>query len=229
MDAPLSLYLACFAAADGTRPTSALVPGADGAFPDHARPEEPAEPSVTLTAVELEARLAAARRSAGEEATSAHETALADAALAYAALAAEAMAAARREWVASEGKGIAAALDAVAVLRELLAAKVAEVLRPLLAQAFAERACLALGAAVEQILDDPDQPCLTVSGPTDLLEAIRAARAATREGEQAIAYVVADTPDVVVAARATRVETRLAAALAALAAPHAVADTEARS
>ena len=226
MDAPLSLYLARFTVADGCDG----APMAPHVEPDQAAlerpgPPSPVEPLVTLGIADLEARLAAARRSAMAEAAAAHEAAAADAALAQAAETAAAiavaLAAARVEWAAGEGRAAAAGLEAVATLRELLAAKVADVLRPLLAQALAERARIAVGVALDQILDDPDQPCLTVSGPADLLEAIRAARPAAG----AISYVVADVPDVTVAARATHMETRLGAALAALAAPPATLDT----
>ncbi len=222
MDAPLSLYLARFMATDDDL-TAARRP--DRASPMPTEPPSPVEPLMTLTVAELEARLAAARRSALAEAASAHEAALAEAALARAADTAAAVAAARGEWAAGEGKAAAAGLEALATLRELLAAKVADVLRPLLARALAERARLALGVALDQILDDPDQPCLTVSGPADLLDAIRAARPATEREGRAIAYVVSEVPDVTVSARTTRIETRLGAALAELAAP-AIVDTE---
>ena len=199
MDAPLSRYLARFET-DG--------PDAGRTPPEPARSSPVSEPLVTLTANELDARQAHA----------------ADAAAATAA----ALAAARGEWAAGEGRAAAAGLDAVSALRASLVDKVADVLRPLMARTLAERACGALGVALDQILEDPDQPCLTVSGPADLLEAIRVARAATpgRPDAPAIAYVVTAGPDVTVAARATHVETRLGAALAALAAPYTAVDTE---
>ncbi len=231
MDAPLSLYLARFAPDDPGSPLVTPHIIADRAPPEPARPVPVAESLVTLTVADLDARLAAARRAAEADAASAHETALAALAGTRASELEAALAAARDAWAAGEGRAAAAALDAVASLRELLVDKVADVLRPLMARAMAERACVAVGAALDQVLDDPDQPCLTVSGPADLLEAIRAAWPAPEGQGGRITYVVTDTPDVTVSARATRIETRLGAALAALdasahAASHAVVEPE---
>ena len=123
---------------------------------------------------------------------------------------------ARARWIADEGATHAALLgQAFADLREDLSRRVAIALKPLLTAALLERARAAIDEALDHIVADPDHPLVSVRGPSDLLDTIRAARAGTDALER-IAYTPSDAVEITVDAAGTHVETRLAAALAVL-------------
>jgi hypothetical protein len=179
-----------------------------------AHPIIPIEARVSLTASDLEARLAAARDMERESAAQAHDLAMMALMTAQETERAQALATALADWETSQAAMLVGHLDsALAVLKESLSDTIAAVLRPLLAEAISDRARTALHDALDRILADPDQPCLTVRGPSGLLEAIRVARPAAA----GLAFEVVETCDVVVTASTTHIETRLGAALAELA------------
>ena len=199
MNAPLSHFLQRFAGA-GEVATPLVVP---------------LEAHVTLAVSDLEAQLVAARDRERERIGHAHDLALASLVAAHEAERADGLAAALADWEASHAATLALHLEtALRTLKESLSDTIAAVLRPLVAEALSDRARSALLDALDRILADSEQPCLTVRGPASLLDAIRAARPATA----ALAFEVVDTSDVVVTASTTHIETRLGAALAELAA-----------
>lgn len=213
--APLARHLARFPAAFAATAV---------ALPPPAPPVEaaPAEPQVSLTASELEARLGAAHRDGAERAQAEAGRALAalraehDAAVAGAASAAAA--AARAECVAFAAEHVAGQIDAAfAAVVATLGAGLADALRPLVASALVERAVAELAAALDKLLADPDHPPVVVRGPADLLAALDAARG----GRRGLELVPADGGELVVTAAGAHLETRLAGAFATLAAAEA--------
>ncbi len=126
--------------------------------------------------------------------------------------AAVADAAARRD--AEEGAAVAAQIsDATQALGDSLAAQLAKTLRPLLADAVASRTLAALVDTVARVLADPDHPALTIRGPAARLAAVEA-----ELGTGGVTYEASDGDELHVTANGIRIETRAAAALAALAA-----------
>ncbi|WP_162501608.1 hypothetical protein, partial [Methylobacterium crusticola] len=132
------------------------------------------------------------------------------------------LAEARRRWSETEAESLAAGF--AAALRSLeadLAARLARLLVPVLADALRARALAELAAALSRLLADPRHAAIRVSGPEDLLGAL-----AARLGPQgaAVAFTPAEAPEVRVSADDTVVETQLAAWTGRLAAAVAVAE-----
>lgn len=205
MHAPLARHLSRF-----QRPASdtPLVPIAVDRKPERL------EPTVTMTVAALEARLDAARDAmrALMDAEKLSELQRADAAHAEALMAAVAEATARRD--VEEGGIVAAQITAaMQSLHGSLAEQLASTLRPLLVEAAAARAVAALVETVQRLLSDVDCPAMTIRGPEGLMTALEAAL-----GSTGVTFVVTAGDEVTVAADGIRIETRLAAALAALAA-----------
>jgi hypothetical protein len=96
-------------------------------------------------------------------------------------------------------------------LRTALAEGIANVLRPLLADAFIARTKTEVTEALDRLLADPTQPVLAVRCPEDLAAALRADRP-----DASIEWIASDGIEVSITADATRIETKLAAALAEL-------------
>ncbi len=172
------------------------------------------EPTVTMTVGAFESRLDAEREalraSLAAEHTERRERA--DAAHTQALAAAVADVAALRD--AEEGAAVAARIaTAIDALRHSLAEQLAKTLRPLLADAVAARTVAALVETVARVLADPDHPVLTIRGPAARLAAAEAAL-----GTGSVTYEATDGDELHVTANGIRIETRAAAALAALAA-----------
>ena len=205
MHAPLARHLARFSPVPPAGASTAPLAAAEVA------PQE-AEPTLTVTA--FEARLEATRDAlrATLEAGHAAERARAEAAHAETLAAAVNAAAAHRD---AEAAAALAAQIAIAMqdLRDMLSGQLASALRPLLAEAVAARAASALVDTVERVLADPDHPVLTLRGPAPLLAAVEAAL-----GAESVTFEATDGDEITVTANGIRIETRLDAALAAVAA-----------
>lgn len=201
MNAPLSLFLTHFTAPPPIVEVESFV---------EELPE--VEPGVTLTVAELEAQLEAAAADARAEAEQKHEEQTTALIAEHEAATAEALATARAEWLEQESEGITKGLDTMmSDLRNTLSDGIANVLRPLLADAFIARTKTEVLEALDRLLADPSQPLLSVRCPEDLGATLRAARP-----DAAIEWIESDAVEVSIVADATRIETRLAAALADL-------------
>lgn len=170
------------------------------------------EPDLAISPADLAARIAAAVADARDEAEHRHVAAIAAITATHATDSVERLEAARAEWTAVEGETLAARLDAgLADLRAYLVDRVAAALRPLIAEALRDRLKDDVLETIDRLLADPGVPMLSVRGPAELLEALRAARP-----EQTIEWVADDNIDVSIAAGATRAEGRFTEALKAL-------------
>ncbi len=201
MHAPLARHLARF---------ERILPAGASAAPLAETVPDSSEPTVTMTVAAFEARLDTLRASLEAEHVAARERA--DAAHTQALAAAAADAAARRD--AEEGAALAAEVAAATrALHDGLAEQFAKTLRPLLLEAVAARTVGALVDTVARILADPDHPALTIRGPAARLAAVEAAL-----GTEGVTFEATEGDELHVAANGIRIETRVAAALAALAA-----------
>lgn len=193
----------------------AAPPAPRAALPGAVRPlfgVEP-EPEVELPAAEPEVDRI------GEAVADAVAEALAEAGAAHAAAAAEAaarhaaeMADARERWAAEEGAALAAGFrSAVEALGGALGEAAAAALEPLLGDAARRRAVDGLRDAVADLLLADAGGAVAVSGPVDLLDALRAALEAAGVGTGDMGFAASESAEVVVTAGNSRIETRLAA------------------
>ena len=205
MDAPFARHLVRF---------SRVPPAGASAAPISAdvTPETVA-PSVTMTIAAFEARLEAARHDARAMLEADHAACRASAEAGHAETLVSAVAAASSRRDAEEAVAIAAQITAAMEgLRDMLSGQLAKALHALFAEAVAARTVAALVEAIERALADPDHPALTVRGPGPLLAEIEASL-----GAGSVTFEVANADEVTVSGTGLRIETRLAAALAALA------------
>lgn len=126
---------------------------------------------------------------------------------------AAALAEARGRWVREEAAAMADRVaSALADIEDRLSGAVARIFTPFLKEAVREKAIGALRDAVVAILADGAHGRLEISGPEDLVEAVREAIAPyTTEGGSAIDYRVADAADVRVIAGHAICTTQIAA------------------
>lgn len=214
MNAPLSRYLTSFSPPD--TPKLVVVEPPDMEPEPELEVEPEPQPERAVEAEPVETALDVALRELRDETarTRAQEIAALEATQAEALK--SALVAARAEWAAANADAIGTLIDgALAHLRAMLSERVAVVLRPLLAEAILARTLEVINQTIVRILADPDHPCLTVRGPRDLVEALRAR---APEGAGTI-YETADSMEVTVTADGMHVETRLGHALAALEGP----------
>ncbi len=124
------------------------------------------------------------------------------------------LAAERRAWVAGEGERIAAALAAgLSEIEVRIANQVARVLKPVIAGHVQRRAVEELVQTLEALLTKGDVGRITVSGPEDLLGALRG----SLEGKASnVTFAPAATADLRIEADETVLETRIAAWAAAI-------------
>lgn len=219
-----------------TRPQAEVIPLVPQAAADpFANPwsglkrSAPAAPEPVETPEERAARLEEAEargREAGRAQGLAEARAEAEAAMAAEreAFAAE-LAAERARWSESEAERLAAGF--AAALRALdadLTRRIGRLLVPVLTDALRRRAVDDLAQALGRLTADPNHAAIRVSGPEDLLAALRC-----RLGDQAdgIAFAPGAAPEVSVVADQTVIETQLAAWTRLLAA--AAADPAAES
>ena len=179
-----------------------------GVEPDPVAPE-PAEPPVDRVALAVSEAVAAALGDAG----SAHALELVDLAARHAAE----VAAMRARWAAEEGAALAEGFRAaVAVLGETLGDAAASALEPLLGDAARALAVDGLRAAVADLVLAGAGGTIAVSGPADLLDALRAALGAAGVGIDGMGFTASDAAEVSVEADNSRIETRLGAFAGAL-------------
>ncbi len=198
MNAPLSRYLTRFAA------EAAVVVAPSPTV---------AEPLVTMTVADLDARLDDARATARAEAEAVHAAHSAELEEKHASDVTKAVAAARADWCDGTAAELAGTIErAFATLQADLAEATGKALRPLMADAARDRTLAALETLVARLLSDPLRAAITLRAPADLVAALR-----TRGMPSGISLVAADVPEAVVTCGGTRIETRLAAALADIA------------
>lgn len=117
------------------------------------------------------------------------------------------LAATRQAWCEEQGPQIALAItSAIREMEDSVAQSVASVLRPFLAQAVREKAIGALRTLLQDLLASTPDVRLEVSGPEDLLAAVRA----SLPTQSAVTYVASEGVDVQVKAGASVIETRIA-------------------
>jgi flagellar biosynthesis/type III secretory pathway protein FliH len=118
------------------------------------------------------------------------------------------IAAARQAWLAEEGERLSAAhAAALSQLQSEIADGVARILKPFLVLSLRDQVLDALSETMRTVLKD-DKPLLKVSGPEDLLEALRERMG---QDEASISYEAAPAVEVSVVADHTVIETRLKA------------------
>lgn len=114
----------------------------------------------------------------------------------------------RERWVAEQGQPLASALTAaVEELEAGIAGAVARVLGPFLKAEARDRMTAALTERVRALLSGRDGAPLTISGPADLLDAMKTGLGETRT---AVDFQPADGPDVRVSVGDTVIETAIA-------------------
>lgn len=158
---------------------------------------------------DVEARIAEARAKALAEARAASaaelETRLAEEAAAFE----ERLATERLRWTAEEGERIGARITAeIAVLEATIGAQIARILKPLLRREVEARALASLGEAIDGLLTKGTSVRLAVSGPADLLDAVRA----TLDGRvPGASFTESDSADITISADETILETQIGA------------------
>ena len=113
-------------------------------------------------------------------------------------------------WVEEQGGGLSVKLDAaVAGIEARIGANVARILRPCLAKLLRERAVDELAESIGLILAGRDQRLIEVSGPADLLDAIR--NRLTNSAGGSFAWTPSSSIDVQVIADQAIIESRIEA------------------
>lgn len=176
-------------------------------------PDEIAFAPEELTADPVAEAVAEAVATALAEAEAAHAAAIDDLSAQHTAALAEARAA----WVAAEAVALADGFRAaVATLGDALGEAAAAALQPLLGDAARTLAVEGLRVAVADLVLAGTGGAVAVSGPADLLAALRAALDAAGTGTDAMDFTETEAAEVVVTADNSRIETRLAAWAGAL-------------
>lgn len=117
--------------------------------------------------------------------------------------------AARKAWADEAGPRIATQItDAVGSMEDRIAAAVERVLKPFLAQAARDNAVARLREIMQDLIAGNPAMSVEVTGPEDLLAAVRASLA---ESIPNATYAVNDTMDIQIKAGASVLETRIAA------------------
>lgn len=171
------------------------------------------EPMISMSEEAFEQKLQEAREAAADEARAEAEATLSARFEEERAELTREFEAAREAWANEEGERISTSLTAaIAQLETELADCLAAVLRPLYAEAAQERMLAEMRSALKAILADPSHPPIRIEGPIDLLTAF----GNSHDGEVAIDYVESEQAELSIVTETTRIETRLAACLAAL-------------
>lgn len=171
--------------------------------PEAAAPARPAKPAGPDHAAILAAAVASARSEALAEARQefdAERTREAEAFDAHLDLA-------RQQWAAETAETLQASLTSA---HEAMEARICETLGrllvPFLSEAVRAQALQDLSAVIARLLDDPKSPVLRVSGPSELIEVLRA-----RHEAGGIQFQTNDAVDVRLVADDTVIETQLRA------------------
>lgn len=119
------------------------------------------------------------------------------------------IAAARASWIDETAPQIAAEIgSAIEAMEDRIAAAVERALRPFLAQAARDEALRQLRATIAGLIATSPGITIEVSGPEDLLDAVRASLPASAA---AASFVAKDTADIQIRAGTSLIETRIAA------------------
>ena len=114
----------------------------------------------------------------------------------------------RQRWAETQGRALASALEqGLAALESRLADALVEVLGPFLGRALRAKAAAELGAVIEALLADGNEPAIAVAGPADLVEALRQSFA----GRAGLTFTAAETPEVKILAGEAAIASRLEA------------------
>lgn len=164
---------------------------------------------LSLSTSELEARMADAHARGVLETSVAAQADL-DAALArQSAQADQKLKSERQKWCDEEGNRIAGLVArSFEDLEQRLAAQVAQILKPFLAEEVRVRAISQLSTTLNDMLSKGDGAALSVSGPYDLLEAIKSRLTSDSD---AVHFVHDDGPNVRLTANETILEARISA------------------
>jgi hypothetical protein len=120
----------------------------------------------------------------------------------------QALTAARSTWCEAEGPKLAEQLlTAIGDMHNSLAGSVERVLTPFVGEAVREEAVRQLRAAVDDLIATSHGISMEVSGPEDLLDAVRASLSGAGV---AVSYIVNEASDVQIKAGGSIVETRIA-------------------
>lgn len=161
---------------DVARPTASKKGGPrEAARPTDTKPAGSPIPLLDGGVERTEAAIASAVASALEDARKAHTSELEAALRAQKDKAAEELRTAREAWVSEEGERLAKALaETIEGVRDDLRTAVSEVLAPVVETAVRERALDEFASVLSRLMDDEETPFLTVDGPKDLIEDLRA-------------------------------------------------------
>ena len=186
----------------------AMGPG-EGIDPFDFGGDEPGgAPSPADLAVVSEDRIAEAVAAALADAEALPAAALAAAAEQHAADLAEA----RLRWVADEGQVLATGFKAaVAALEEALAEGAGTVLEPLIGETLRVAAVAELRQAIGDLVLSGTGGRIAVTGPEDLLDAVRAALAGAGTDSGGLDFSAAETAEVTITCDTSTIETRLGA------------------
>jgi hypothetical protein len=138
-----------------------------------------------------------------------------DAALArQAAEAAQTLKKDRQRWSETEGARISSLMsDALAELEQRIADQVARCLQQILDDGMRQRAVAQLSTTLDELLRKGDYASISISGPADLLDAMRSKLDASHPR---LTFAPSDSADLVITADETILETRIAAWSAAI-------------
>jgi hypothetical protein len=113
----------------------------------------------------------------------------------------------RSKWVAQQAEAIAIGIsEAFAAIEERLSSQIANIIRPFVTDAFRSQALQETQAALKVLLSGTRDAVIRISGPEDLLRALK-----SRLGEEgaAIEFRPSDDAEVAVVASDTSIQTRL--------------------
>ncbi len=179
----------------GAVPDFVVFEGLEGGAPEPASGTDPGSRSmaeaVAAALAEAEARHAAER--------TALETGFV-----------ERLAAERAAWVEHEAAALARALrDGYGVLEEVLAEAATAVLEPFLDEAARASAIVDLRSAISSLAVGGSGAVIAVSGPQDLLDALRKALDAAGSDMQRMSFTASDACDITVVSDSSTIRTRL--------------------
>lgn len=115
----------------------------------------------------------------------------------------------RQKWCDEEGQRLGGQLTrSLEDLEQRMAAQIAQILRPFLAEEVRTRAMVQLSATLNDMLSKGDYAAISVSGPYDLIEAIKSR---LKGDGEAIAFTEGEGPNVTITADETILEARIGA------------------
>lgn len=119
----------------------------------------------------------------------------------------ESLTAERAAWATDEGSALALQLrETLHDIEERLSGRIANILRPFMAEAFRQQAMTVTKTALSSILSDPASPIIKVTGPKDVLDELRKAAG---DLHTVVEFIEGSDSDVSIAAGSTLIETQL--------------------